>query len=795
MTSRKTAFTGSRGHKLVHLRVLREPVDKRHQGGAVANQTAAGIGVGDVTELLLGNVQQLSQPHSVGRRLIEHDHELGVGEHGGSLNGIQQVLHVLRDGCRIGVPFTEHSPRRVKEVGAVLVGIQHVELVNEDMRPLATLPVQGSTVEDGIGDDQQAGGLELGSEIVNVEHQDALVQIYGGAAAEDVQRTGGKQFHCQGNVPCFLLRLLQKLFPKRRKRWHHAGLLRLVVNCFYTAVDQRLLLRADAAVVNLLQQGQNELALGDKRIAVGVTVALHHIHGVEPILAACGDTDNGAVVAHRFDHRSILAFGITDDDVVIGVQHQEHHELLCREGLAGTRNAQQDRGLVHKVGFIDHNQVVTYSVFSIVDAALVLNLLHLEGHEHRKALRGQRSEGINLADTDRKDRVQPVELLVLEYRHLAHVLADRGEQGLGIVIQLLLRIRRQHHRENADHHALIAAGQIVQKVLCLRPLLLHVIGNDGGEVVVGVLTALPIRDVGLDAEEPLLHLQHRLVHRNGHDVDGEHQIAVHFGDLGNHAVLDVAGVVLQVKDSGVAVPDLEIITVLFHAAGADGILEIVTFPHGVLQIESKRPCGVRLVEIMEHPQLRGGVHRFALRAEAGEVHREVCADTGKVIRCFLDVFLGDRDRDVLLLRDAVCADCLIQKHLVVLGTVDVPHVASHGHQHRAFKVVPAHMTVGDRNLGGRAAVQAVEQGGVGKEHLFLVLPAGNQVIDVGKAEGLAELVVADHKNAIRPDPLDGDQILHPARNGVAFLIGFQNRLNAFHHAFCIPPSPWQPAHP
>ena len=342
MTSRKAALAGPRGHKLVHLRILREAIDERDQGGAVADQTAAGVSIGDVAELLLGNVQQLCQSHPVGCCLVEHDNKFGIGQHGGCLHGIQKVLHVLRDGRRIGVSLTEHSPRRVEEVGAVLVGVQDVELIDEDMRPLAPLPVQGSTVEDGVSDDQQTGRLELGSEIVNVEHQDTLIQIHGGASAEDVQRTSGKQLHCQGNVPCLLLRLLQELFPEGGERRHHSGLLCLVVNRFDAAVDQGFLLRADAAVVDLLQQRQDELALCDKRIAVGVAVALHHIHGIEPVLASCGNTDNGAVVAHRLDHRGILAFGVADDNVVIGVQHQEHHELLSRERLAGTGNAQEN---------------------------------------------------------------------------------------------------------------------------------------------------------------------------------------------------------------------------------------------------------------------------------------------------------------------------------------------------------------------------------------------------------------------------------------------------------------------
>ena len=66
-----------------------------------------------------------------------------------------------------------------------------MKLVDKDMGALALLPVQRHTVQHGIGDNQQSGGLELRAKAVNVEHHNALVQIDIALLAENVQRSGG----------------------------------------------------------------------------------------------------------------------------------------------------------------------------------------------------------------------------------------------------------------------------------------------------------------------------------------------------------------------------------------------------------------------------------------------------------------------------------------------------------------------------------------------------------------------------------------------------------------------------
>ena len=110
----KAALTGPGGHQAVQLRVVRKTVDKRHQGRTVFNQAASGVRIGDIAHLLLGDIQQMGQLLPVARRLVEHDDELGVTEHGAGLYGVQKILHILGNGGGVGVTLAELPPRGVE---------------------------------------------------------------------------------------------------------------------------------------------------------------------------------------------------------------------------------------------------------------------------------------------------------------------------------------------------------------------------------------------------------------------------------------------------------------------------------------------------------------------------------------------------------------------------------------------------------------------------------------------------------------------------------------------------------
>ena len=155
----KYTLAGLGGHQSVKPGITGKTVDERHQGAAIPDEAAARVRIGNVAHLLIGNVQQLRQLCPVGRGLAQHHKELGVGEHGAGLDGIQQVLHILGDSRGISATLSELPPCAVKENAALLIFKHHMELVDEHMGALAPFPVEGDAVEDGIGDDQGTGRL------------------------------------------------------------------------------------------------------------------------------------------------------------------------------------------------------------------------------------------------------------------------------------------------------------------------------------------------------------------------------------------------------------------------------------------------------------------------------------------------------------------------------------------------------------------------------------------------------------------------------------------------------------
>ena len=109
-------------------------------------------------------------------RLVEHDHEFGIGKHAAALGGLHEIVHVLRDRRGIGIALSHLLPGGIKECGAVRVGENHMELINENMGTNSILAVLIDPIQDRIGDDQQSCRLEVLVQIVNVEDDDPLAE-------------------------------------------------------------------------------------------------------------------------------------------------------------------------------------------------------------------------------------------------------------------------------------------------------------------------------------------------------------------------------------------------------------------------------------------------------------------------------------------------------------------------------------------------------------------------------------------------------------------------------------------
>ena len=176
-----------------------------------------------------------------------------------------------------------------------------------------------------------------------------------------------------------------------------------------------------------------------------LTVALHHIHGVEAVFAARHQVGHRRFFsAQGFDQCAKFSLWVANQDVVIGiirVEHEERDQLLGAEGLARAGYAQQEGRLVQEVRLVAHDEIVGNGVLSKVNAAFILDFLYLEGDEHRQRLSVVRVRNALIFRTPMgRAVIQAIKLLELEHRKLAHVLSRHGEYGFGVAVKLLLGV-------------------------------------------------------------------------------------------------------------------------------------------------------------------------------------------------------------------------------------------------------------------------------------------------------------------------------------------------------------------
>ena len=111
---------------MVELRMLGEIVHKRYNGAATLDEAAPEFHIGDVGELVVGDIQQPGQLQPVGAGLVEHDQEFTVGQHGSGCVGLEQIVHILGQAGAAGPVLPYPLPEGEEEVGAVLMLEQQV---------------------------------------------------------------------------------------------------------------------------------------------------------------------------------------------------------------------------------------------------------------------------------------------------------------------------------------------------------------------------------------------------------------------------------------------------------------------------------------------------------------------------------------------------------------------------------------------------------------------------------------------------------------------------------------------
>ena len=90
----------------------------------------------------------------------------------------------------------------------------------------------------------------------------------------------------------------------------------------------------------------------------------------------------------------------------------------------------------------------------------VLYLLTAD-HPLYKGFGSEGAERIDFPRADGEHGIQPVKLLELEGGKLAHMLAGNRKHRLRVAVKLLLAVGAKHHCNQAEHHALVAGGEVV----------------------------------------------------------------------------------------------------------------------------------------------------------------------------------------------------------------------------------------------------------------------------------------------------------------------------------------------
>ena len=223
-----------------------------------------------------------------------------------------------------------------------------------------------------------------------------------------------------------------------------------------------------------------------------------------------------------------------------------------------------------------------------------------------------------------------------------------------------------------------------------------------------------------------------------------------------------------------------------YAVRADVVTEIM--PQTRLPVHIKRECRLitGAIKVVENAQPLNGVQGHTLGTQIGEMSGQIRSDSRKICPRFLNVLLGHGDGNILFLRDSVCSGRFVQEHIVILFAVFIQPVLLHGHQDGFLKIRPVHSVVIDSDLRGSSAVQTVQKLRVCQKHALFILTACHQIVDVRESEGLGELI-PNLKNAIRPNVLDGNKILHLSRNLKLLLVLCKDRFDALNHCAWKPP--------
>ena len=146
---------------------------------------------------------------------------------------------------------------------------------------------------------------------------------------------------------------------------------------------------------------------------------------------------------------------------------------------------------------------------------------------------------------------------------------------------------------------------------------------------------------------------HGLVGGNGQDVDGQHEAAVKVGQVGDHIVLNIAGVLLEKEDAPILAAHLKVSGLKGNTVRANQVFEVYPMPDRRSLVEGEILFLSGPEKIMEdaEPVMVGNLPRRTV--QPSQAFGQVAVHPPEIGTGFLDLPLGDRQGDVLLLHKIV----------------------------------------------------------------------------------------------------------------------------------------------
>ena len=234
--------------------------------------------------LLVGDIQTLTEDFSVSAGLVQKVHKIAVFKDILDLRGGKQVLNVLRDPRGDTAPFAKAFPN-LHAPGTNLAAQKKVELVHEVPGGFALIPVLGNTVPHLVLDHQHTQAFELLSQLLDIEADNAVVDIHIGTVVKNIQAAMHIQFQCRRDPLCLRLRLPFDLVIQIFQQRHilRAGVCDIgAVHDPHGTVNDRLFHRLQTvpAACRQFAERQDKVRFQRQRVIIlaVIEVDIHRVH-------------------------------------------------------------------------------------------------------------------------------------------------------------------------------------------------------------------------------------------------------------------------------------------------------------------------------------------------------------------------------------------------------------------------------------------------------------------------------------------------------------------------------------